>query len=358
MKILVLGGTGAMGKPIVNILAERGWKIYVTTRKKHVSDNPNIVYIQGDVHNRDFTNEILKDNYDAIIDFMIYSPDEFQYQSSLFLEKTRQYVFLSSARVYADAGNEIITEKSPRLLESSEDEVYLKTNEYALAKAREEDILLNGEKKNFTIIRPYITYNDERLQLGILEKETWLSRALRGKTIVFSKDIAEKVTTLTYGYDVALRIADLIGKEYSLGEVYHIATSNSIQWKEVLEIYLNTLETCIGKRPNIIVLDKCDWYSCKIAPYQLKYDRLFDRRFSDKKIVSNTNDNEGFLIPQKGLKMCLENFLKGERKFLGIDWKREGAFDRITGDKEPLKNIAGMKNKLRYILYRYFVKGE
>ena len=40
-------------------------------------------------------------------------------------------------------------------------------------------------------------------QLGVLEKELWLYRALNGRTIVFSKDIAEKSTTLTYGYDVA-----------------------------------------------------------------------------------------------------------------------------------------------------------
>lgn len=52
------------------------------------------------------------------------------------------------------------------------DEDYIKTDEYALQKARQENILLGSKYKNWTIIRPYITYNKERLQLGVLEKKS------------------------------------------------------------------------------------------------------------------------------------------------------------------------------------------
>ena len=78
-----------------------------------------------------------------------------------------------------------ITEKSKRLLDVCTDEEYLKTDEYALTKVRQENILLSSGKKNWTIIRPYITYNVERLQLGVYEKENWLYRALHGRSIVF-----------------------------------------------------------------------------------------------------------------------------------------------------------------------------
>ena len=53
----------------------------------------------------------------------------------------------------------------------------------------EENLLFNSEKNNFTIIRPTITYNTQRLQLGVLEKENWLYRALHGRAIVFSDDV-------------------------------------------------------------------------------------------------------------------------------------------------------------------------
>ena len=73
--------------------------------------------------------------------------------------------------MYADSTP--ITEETPRLLDVCKDADYLKTDEYALAKAREENILFCSGKKKRTIIHPYITYNTERLQLGAIEKDIW-----------------------------------------------------------------------------------------------------------------------------------------------------------------------------------------
>lgn len=181
MKILVLGGTGAMGAPVVQILADRNNHVVVTTRQNKKSQNKNIQFVQGDAHDLNFVRGLLDKAYDAVIDFMIYTPDEFMTFSKLYMEKSRQYVFLSSARVYADSPEERITEDTPRLLDITKDEQYLATNEYALAKAREENVLTESGFDNFTIIRPYITYYNNRLQLGVFEKEIWLQRALDGK---------------------------------------------------------------------------------------------------------------------------------------------------------------------------------
>ncbi|MEO2263754.1 hypothetical protein [Dorea sp. YH-dor228] len=56
-----------------------------------------------------------------------------------------------------------MTEESPRLLDVCRDADYLKTEEYALKKAKEEDFL-KQKGKNWTIVRPSITYNSERLR--------------------------------------------------------------------------------------------------------------------------------------------------------------------------------------------------
>ena len=63
----------------------------------------------------------------------------------------------------------MITEESERLLDTSIDQDFLSTDEYSLTKARQEDILQSSKQKNWTIIRPYITYGTSRLQLG-----TWI----------------------------------------------------------------------------------------------------------------------------------------------------------------------------------------
>lgn len=53
----------------------------------------------------------------------------------------------------------------------------LSIDEYAITKAHQENLLINSKNKNWTIIRPYITYSEQRLQLGTFEKEDWLYRA-------------------------------------------------------------------------------------------------------------------------------------------------------------------------------------
>lgn len=353
MKILVLGGTGAMGKPVVRILAERNHQVDVTTRKTRESDNKNIKYIIGNAHDLEFLNEVLRNRYDVVIDFMVYKPVEFQMRYSKFLQSTKQYIFLSSARVYADSPDARITEESSRLLDTTSDEDFLATNEYSLAKAREENRLLNAEQKNWTIIRPYITYYDERLQLGVFEKEVWLRRALEGKKIVFSDDIAEKYTTLTYGYDVALRIADLVGNPKAVGQVYQIATAECIKWIEILEVYLDVLEEYLGKRPEVCMTAHCDPFTETNNRYQVHCDREYNRRFSNEKIQRDTAETEPFMPTEEGLRKCLWVFLSGKRTFAERNWKREGTLDKISGDKTQLKKIPGAKNKVKYMVYRY-----
>lgn len=248
----------------------------------------------------------------------------------------------------------LIEESSKRLLDTSTDQTFLQSDEYSLAKAREENFLLSSPNRGWTIIRPYITYYDERLQLGVFEKETWLRRALVGKKIVFSKNIAEKYTTLTYGYDVALRIADLIGVPKAIAQVYQITTGECIKWKDVLTVYLDVLEKYLGKRPEVCMTEQCDPFTEKNNMYHVHCDREYNRKFSVAKIQQDTKESAPFMPVKKGLQICLQNFLASDKPFTApVNWKREGAMDKISGDKTPLKEIQGMKNKMKYMVYRY-----
>lgn len=161
--ILLLGGTGAMGNHLVQILNDGKHDVFVTSRSQR-QNRLGVTYIQGNAHDDNFLDQVLNmKRWDVIVDFMIYNTSEFACRVNLLLDACKQYVFLSSSRVYADS-KEPITEQSPRLLDVCKDEEYLKTDEYALSKAREENVLFNSEYKNWTIIRPYITYSEIRLQ--------------------------------------------------------------------------------------------------------------------------------------------------------------------------------------------------
>ena len=158
---------------------------------------------------------------------------------------------MSSARVYAE-NNALISEDSPRLLDVSTDAVYLRTNEYALAKAREENILRNSGYENYTIIRPSITYNTYCLQVGVLEKN-WLYRAIHGRSIVFSDDVNTKITTMTFGDDVARNSINCWTKRCNRrGFSRHFYSI--LPWSDVLNIYLDVLRVHPTVKRNVRVV--------------------------------------------------------------------------------------------------------
>lgn len=296
MTILILGGTGAMGTYLVQILKQKNCELYVTSRTFHESKEIN--YILGDAKNDVFLKSILNIKYDAIIDFMVYSTEEFRCRYKLLLEATKQYFYFSSARVYANS--DLLTEDSQRLLDSSIHSQYIQSDEYAIAKAKQEDILRNSDFKNWTIVRPYITYSDSRLQLGFFEKELWLYRA--------------------------------------------------IKWGDVLKIYMSVL----GDNLKVTYVNDSNALG-KVTnrKEQIKYDRLYDRKFDNSKICSIDPLMIDAKKPEDGLKECLLRFINNGAKFDKIDWKFEGYADKITKEKTRLKEIKGVKNLLKYLIARY-----
>lgn len=352
MRILILGGTGAMGEPLTKKLVELNNSVFVTSRKPHKDDK--VRYFCGNAKDDSFLNNILQDEYDAIVDFMVYSTQEFKSRINLLLNKTKQYIFISSARCYANS-IKLITEDSARLVDVSGDSNYLSTDDYSLAKARQENVLYNSSKKNWTIVRPYITYNAQRLQLGCYEKDYWLYRALHDKTLVLPEDIMNCTTSITFGEDVANCITKLIGNKKALGECYTVATKESHTWKEILEIYLEIIKKRTGKNikikfiPNSVELyGVCD-------KYQIAYDRLYNRTFDLTKLEMTIGELN-FTSTKKGLDKCVNDFLESEHYWSNVSSKYEAWSDRRSKEYSSLKEFESLREKLRYIKWRFFKK--
>ena len=348
MKILILGGTGAMGKSIVEKLEQRGEEVFVTSRSEH-KNSKNIQYLMGNARDIKFLEDLLDNKmFDAIVDFMKYSTEEFKDRVDLLLNHTKQYMYLSSSRVYSDS-DERISEDNPRLLDVLDDEKYIASDEYAIAKARQEDVLLASGRKNYTIVRPYITYNSNRLQLGIYEKDLWLRRVLNKKEIVFTRDIAEKYTTLTYAGDVANQMLGLIGNEKSYGEIYQLGCNYELKWEQVLEIYKEALSEC-GYDLKIVWKDSSDVLGRSISLDQLRYDRLYNRKFDSSEVMETTGITE-WTKPEYGLKQCIFEFIKNQEKCKYM-LRQEAVMDKITGEKPVFPKDISPKRKLKYYIVR------
>jgi len=350
-KILILGGTGAMGKHLVEKLAGSDYLVYVTSREEHASIG-NVIYLKGNAKELSFLLPLLKmEHFHSIFNFMTYTTEQFKEVVKSLLEATDHYFFLSSSRVYADS-EEPLSETSPRLLDKIEDSEYLTTDNYALAKARQEDTLRQSGLNNWTIIRPYLTYSETRLQLGFFEQNTWLLRALEGKTIVFSRDLAEKYTTLTYGADIAEALCRLIGKKEALGEILQITCCQSLKWGDILSIYTDELRKITGKEVKVKMLETAPINIIPTEKWTYKYDRLFNRRFKSGKIESILGTTLTFTSPEEGLRKCIREFVK-KPNVKGYSWRIEAQLDKLTGENIPPHTIITRRQHLLYLSYRY-----
>ncbi|WP_148042326.1 NAD-dependent epimerase/dehydratase family protein [Paraeggerthella hongkongensis] len=349
MRVLLLGGTGAIGRNLAKILSSMGCETVVTSRQKRISNNDDIAYVQGNAKDIGFLNDILGQNWDAIVDFMVWSTDEFSGIADRFLGSTDQYVFISTYRVYDHSP--LITEDCPRLLDSTNDREFLATDDYALAKARCENILFSSPKRGWTIIRPSIVYDGSgRFDLGVLASGVWLWRAQHHITIPFPEEMLHKETTMTWGGDVARMIARILGKSESLGEVYTAATSSCISWKEVAAAYQEVI-------PFLLKLYPLDIFErAKGDLYQIRYDRMFDRVVDNSKIMRATGLVQDDLVnPKEGLRHAVREYLES-----GVELRprvgENARMDRLVGGMPSLSPLidskAGASQVVRYLARR------
>lgn len=350
--ILLLGGTGAIGASLVNVLNKKAdTHVFVTSRYYH-ENYDNVFFLYGNARDAQWLQKVLRSRrWDAIVDFMFYETKEFESRITDLLGSTNQYIFLSSSRVYADCADSPIREDTPRLLDVSNDKEFLQLEVYALDKARQENLLINTKKNNWTIIRPYLTFGGDRLQLGVMETAGWLVPALNGRPIVFSRDMAECYTTMTSGFAVAKGIASLLMRHEAMGEVFNIVSSKSYLWEEILHWYMDAYKEVKGVLPEVFMINNWDLHLGG-DDYQLKYDRLFNRSFDNRKICEFVSA-ETFDTVKDDLCNCAKAFIKSYVPDVSdLDPKKEFHRGVLTGKFLPIKHVKGSREKIKIVSYK------
>ena len=267
-------------------------------------------YIKGDGYDKELLNQLFAQKFDGIVNFLEYGICPFTDYYKLFLENTKHYIYLSTCRVYDDL-EQPIKETSPRLLDSSKDEVLKASNDYCIYKARDEDLLNASPYNNWTIVRPATTFSTMRLQLVTLEFRASVGRALMGKKVVLPIQAKDKPATLCWGGDVAKMIAHILFKEGAMREAYNVCSSEHRTWEEIAQYY----HDLIGLEA--VWVDKEDYLKI-LSPegnikirWQLEYARLFRRITDNSKMLALTGlKQEDFLSMYDGLKLEIANIPK------------------------------------------------
>ncbi len=301
-RVLIPGGTGAMGIYLVPELRRCGYAVDVVSLDDCTSDDPELHYFKANFLDPAVRASFCANGYDAIVDFMLYPGESFREAMDTLLGNTGHYVFLSSYRVYD--GSFPITEDSPRLLDTSTDTAYLASDDYSLYKAKGENILSTSKYRNYTIIRPAITYSRFRFQLVTLEAPVLIERMRAGKT-VYLPDTARNIqATMTWAGDVAKMIAGLLWNDLSYMQRFTTATAEHNTWETVAEIYreIGGLRYEWIPQDDYLQLLSDGQQIFASTRYQLLYDRLLNRIVDNHKILSVTGlSQESFTLLHDGL---------------------------------------------------------
>ena len=303
MKVLFIGGTGNISADCAATLHDYGHEILVLSRGGRAVPLPYHA-VRADRKDLVTMKAALKGVApEVVINFIGYELTDVQIDYELFQDKVRQYIFISSATVYA---------KPPRQLPLTEEAPLGNAWwDYAQKKLQcEQWLLRRWETTGFpvTLVRPSHTYSKRWIPNPVSSSSyTFAARLERGQP-VFVPDDGENPWTLTAATDFATGLGGLLGKADAIGEAFHITSEEVLTWNQ---IYAEIAAALGVESPQIVKVPT--EFICQVAPQligPLKGDKVHPGIFDNSKIKR--------LVARF---QCRKSFRTGIRE--AVKWLRE-----------------------------------
>lgn len=240
MKVLFIGGTGTISMAITRLLARRGDEVYLLNRGNRNGDLPqNVKIIKCDISDEENAAKLISGmSFDCVGEFIGFVPSQLERDYRLFKDKTKQFIYISSASAYQKPPRGyVITEETP--LENP----YW---EYSRNKIACEKYLMERYQKDgfpVTIVRPSHTYDERSVPLGAHGNGgSWqvVKRIKDGKPVIIHGD-GSSLWTITHNSDFANGFVGLIGNSAAIGEAFHITSDESVSWNEIYSAVADAL---------------------------------------------------------------------------------------------------------------------
>lgn len=341
-KILLVGGTGAIGMYLAPYLLKEGFQVYITSRSDRRSTDSNLFYLRGNGKDIKWLDELsIEYTFDAIVDFMMYTTYELKSRIEKLLTFSSHYIFLSSYRSLA--GEIPLNDDSLRKIDLINSNPIYKDDLYGLRKGNQEDLFIESSNKNWTIVRPPMTFSKNRFQFGAMDN--WdVVRAVRGGTSVLPEGMWLTSTTLVYGKDVALMISKLVLNKRAYGKSFNLGTKENYTWQEISDIY----NRIFGLKVSKIISNK--EYTTLTNQTGAMIDRLLTRVFDNDKLLAVTGlKDEDFYSLEKGLKEAWGDsdiqFFKNTNHGVALHAK----FDIVSGVDTKLCELPESIRKIYFI---------
>jgi nucleoside-diphosphate-sugar epimerase len=301
MKVLFIGGTGNISTSVSKLCLKKGIDLYLLNRGTTGTKIPGAGEIHADIKNYEEVNNVLKNQeWDAVVNWIAFTPEDVQNDIKLFRGKTKQYIFISSASAYQKPpSHPVVTESTPLAnpyWQYSRDKIAC---EELLNKSYRED--------NFpiTIVRPSLTYDTViPVPIGGWLKYNVVNRIKNGREIIVHGD-GTSLWTITHAEDFAGGFIGLLGHQQAIGHAFHITSDEILTWNQIHE----ALADAVGAKANIVHI---------ASDFLVEYDKSLEGPLLGDKAVSVIFDNSkiktfvpGFVatIPFKiGIKRTIDWF--------------------------------------------------
>ena len=241
MKALFIGGTGTISTAIVKRLAEElGWEVWLLNRGNRSDVVPNGVHqIVCDISDEAAAEKALDGmTFDVVNEFIGFTQDQVERDYRLFKDRTKQYIYISSASAYnKPAANYVITEGTSLAnphWEYSRNKIACE--EFLMKKYREEGFPV-------TIVRPSHTYDERNVPLGVHGKKGFfqvIKRMQEGKPVIIQGD-GTSLWTVTFNKDFAIGYTGLMGNRHAIGEAFQITGDETLTWNQIYQTIADAL---------------------------------------------------------------------------------------------------------------------
>ncbi|MBO4747065.1 MAG: SDR family oxidoreductase [Clostridiales bacterium] len=333
MKILFIGGTGTISMAITRLLAKQGHDLYLLNRGNRSDELPSgVKTIIADISNEEETAKKLEGmTFDCVGEFIGFVPEQLERDFRLFKDKTKQFIYISSASAYQKPPKGyVITEETP--LENP----YW---EYSRNKIACEKLLMDLYKNEgfpVTIVRPSHTYDERSVPLGVHGNGgSWqvVKRIKEGKPVIIHGD-GTSLWTITHNSDFAKAYVGLIGNPKAIGEAFQITTDESVSWNEIYGAIAEALG--VELKPYYVSSQTL----CDMSSYDFLGSLIGDKAnsvvFDNSKVKALVPDFHCEISAREGIKMTVKNVLE-HPEFQCEDKEFDEWCDRVISTLESTK---------------------
>jgi nucleoside-diphosphate-sugar epimerase len=247
MRVLFLGGTGIISTASTRLAVERGIELTLLTRGKRAVALPaGVKTLVVDIEDEAAAASALRhEHFDAVVDWIAFTPEQIERDLRLFSGRTRQYIFISSASAYQKPALDYLTTESTPLANPNW--------QYSRDKIACEERLTRAYREQgfpITIVRPTLTYGETQIPLAVnswQKSYTVINRMRQGKPVIVPGD-GTSLWVITHNTDFAKGLVGLLGHQQAIGHAFHITSEEALTWNQ---FYTITAEAA-GAEPKLV----------------------------------------------------------------------------------------------------------